>query len=477
MFAQHRGDNLSFQGLPLQSDVGVKATAMGGAYTSISGDLNSIYFNPAGLAGIKELQVSVGANSYSKLWRENQEYRPNRMFWTMAFYLQGLYTPDPANNGVWDYELAQDSTYIINPPELGKESFSKEAADWQYEKNDFKLNNIALAYPFEVIENNFVVSASYHNNSFLDYDRNDTYLDPHIGYDEYGVVPRVVTDTVSFSWSRFKRKRDGHLQDIKVALAYDYSEMFKFGIGINLLSGETTDYQYLDRVGIFDIAKDNRFRFSYDTLTTKIDGKSKFDAFSLNFGATILLDNLSLGMNIQTPYTINREWEYSYSTRDTSGSIITNKSGIDKFEIPATLTLGASINPIEEFTISFDYQLTDFGSGKISTANNDTTQRDWVNQNIIKFGIEYRPFDFLSLLAGYREIPATFVPDGAAIKDAGPDTKSYTMGFSLDLFSYGRLDAAYDIRQFKYYDSYFSNTNYAYESLTNFLVAYTYYIN
>ena len=134
VFAQHRGDNLSFQGLPLQSDIAVKSTAMGGAYTSISGDLNSIYYNPAGLADINEFQISVGANSYSKLWRENQAYRPNRMFWTMAFYLDGLYTPDPANNGIWDYELAQDSTYIVNPPQLGKEPFSEEAADWQYEK-------------------------------------------------------------------------------------------------------------------------------------------------------------------------------------------------------------------------------------------------------------------------------------------------------------------------------------------------------
>lgn len=159
-FAQHRGDNLSFQGLPLQSDVGVKSTAMGGAYTSMTGDLNSIYFNPAGLADIKELQVSIGANSYSKLWRENQAYRPNRMFFTMAFYLEGLYTPDPINNGIWDYELAQDSTYIVNPPKLGNEPFSKDAADWQNETDDLKFNNVALAYPIEIMENNFVVSAS-----------------------------------------------------------------------------------------------------------------------------------------------------------------------------------------------------------------------------------------------------------------------------------------------------------------------------
>ena len=41
-FSQHRGDNLAFQGFGLPDGNGVKALAMGGAYTSISGDINSL---------------------------------------------------------------------------------------------------------------------------------------------------------------------------------------------------------------------------------------------------------------------------------------------------------------------------------------------------------------------------------------------------------------------------------------------------
>ena len=96
--AQHRGDNLSFQGFSQNNNIGVKAIALGSACTSRTGELNSLFYNPAGLALIKNLQISFETNSHSKLWRENQAYRPNRMFWTMAFYLEGLYTPDPKNN-------------------------------------------------------------------------------------------------------------------------------------------------------------------------------------------------------------------------------------------------------------------------------------------------------------------------------------------------------------------------------------------
>ena len=75
-------------------------------------------------------------------------------------------------------------------------------------------------------------------------------------------------------------------------------------------------------------------------------------------------------------------------------------------------------------------------------------------------------------MAGYRYTTETFVPDGAAIKDRGPAATSYTLGASIKLFQMGRLDITYVIQHLKYYDSYFSNTNYVFESLDNFLFGY-----
>ena len=472
LFAQHRGDNLTFQGFPLNNNSGVKAIALGGAFTSQTGDVNSLFYNPAGLADIENLQISIGANSYSKLWRENQAYRPNRMFWTMAFYLEGLYIPDPKNNGKWDYELAQDSAYIVTPPALGLEPFSEEAADWQRKVDDFGLNNIAAAYPITISGHKVVVSAAYSRNAFLDFDRNDTYLDPHIGYDEYGVVQRVVTDTVRFSWSRFTRKRDGHVQNITAGLAYNITEKIKVGLSMNFLNGKTTDFQSLNRVGYFDIAKDNRFRFSYDTLDVAISGDSKFKATNFNIGAVIKLERMSLGFNIFTPYTLTREWNTAAITTNPAGATTTNNSAEDKFEIPASFSFGASITPIDQFTISLDYQIGNYSQGKFNLGQADSTQRDWIDQSDLRCGLEYRPFAFLSLLAGYRYTTETFVPDGAAIKDRGPAATSYTLGASIKLFQLGRLDIAYAMQRLKYYDSYFSNTNYVFESLNNFLVGY-----
>ena len=242
---------------------------------------------------------------------------------------------------------------------------------------------------------------------------------------------------------------------------------------MNFLNGKTTDFQSLNRVGYFDIAKDNRFRFSYDTLDVAISGDSKFKATNFNIGAVMKLERMSLGFNIFTPYTLTRDWNSATITTNPAGATTTNNSAEDKFEIPASFLFGASITPIDQFTISLDYQFANYSNGKFNLGQADSTQRDWIDQSDLRCGLEYRPFAFLSLLAGYRYTTETFVPDGAAIKDRGPAATSYTLGASIKLFQLGRLDIAYAMQRLKYYDSYFSNTNYVFESLNNFLVGYT----
>jgi hypothetical protein len=162
VLGQHRGDNLSFQGLNDVNATGVRAAAMGGTDVANTGDLSSIFSNPAGLADISSYQISVSANNYEKKWWENQDYRPNRQFTNLSFILDGLYTPNPENNGMWDYDaFFEDSTYIVNDPELGLDPYSEEAALWKNEESDFILNNIALAVPFRVSDIQFVASAAY----------------------------------------------------------------------------------------------------------------------------------------------------------------------------------------------------------------------------------------------------------------------------------------------------------------------------
>ena len=68
----------------------------------------------------------------------------------------------------------------------------------------------------------------------------------------------------------------------------------------------------------------------------------------------------------------------------------------------------------------------------------------------------------------YRIRPDIFVPDGAAIRDRGPDHESLTAGLRIQI-PFGWLDLALERRRMKYYDSYFSNTNFVNGSLVSFM--------
>ena len=56
------------------------------------------------------------------------------------------------------------------------------------------------------------------------------------------------------------------------------------------------------------------------------------------------------------------------TTTDTNGTVSQSVSGKDKFEIPASFTLGANIRPVDNVTVAFDYQLNKFSQGEFKLA-------------------------------------------------------------------------------------------------------------
>ena len=479
VFAQHRGDDLAYQGLDFINTNGVKALAMGGAYTSMSGELDALFYNPAGLVGINGFQMSINANSYNKLWRERQDYRPNRQVVTLSFILDGLYTPKPDYNGWYDYEVfLDDSTYTVNDPILGEDPYGEESADWQKKIRDSGINNIVAALPFKLLGKKFVLSAGYSNQVLVtNYDRNQTYLDPHPAYDGYGEIPDRVTsveDSLRINWYNYERERTGPLTNISSALSVALNNHLKLGLGINILSGKTDDFHALKKIGYFDLVEGyNVYRFSYDTSNVITKGSSSYAAAQFNIGAIVNLGKLNLGANFTLPYKIKREYDYTIETFTPDTTNIINYSNNDEMKIPFSFAFGLSINPISKFTIAFDLKHRPFKNAEFILAANDSTHRDWIDQTSFGIGVEYKPFDFLSILGGYKNIPQVFIPDGAAIKDRGPEADCYTMGISAKI-PYGRLDIAYEIRILKYYDVYYSNTNWAYESFKNISFGYTF---
>lgn len=480
IFSQHRGDQFAFQGLNNLNDNGVKATALGGAVTALSGDVSLMFYNPAGISNIKNIQITASANYSTNSWRENQNYRPNRLFVTLPFYLEGLYVPSPDQDGMYDHERLWtddnliDSSYIITAPTLGLDPYSEEAADWEEEESKFSFNNIAVAVPFSLSGEEFVVSAAYNNIiNIEDYDRNHTYLDPHIGYDAYGDIGRVNgVDTLVVNWSNYYRKSSGKMDNVALALSYKVADILNIGLGMNLSWGSSDDLLYLERIGTFHLINQQRFRYWYTDVYDEVKGNSNYSNTRFNFGFQFDFEQFKVGAKIDLPYTLEKEWDYTITYTDSISENVTAKNGIDKLNIPSIINLGVSYAPVDNFLFSIDYEFAAFSKATAEFTSPNSTFNSLPDRHTIRIGAEYTPIELISLMAGYRNIPSLFIPDGAAIQTSGPSSKSYTFGLSFNT-EFGRLDLAYEYRELRYYDSYYSNTNYNTNQYSNLLFGYT----
>lgn len=481
ILGQHRGDLFTFQGITNFNDNGVKATAMGGAVTALSGDVSMMFYNPAGISNIKNIQVTIAGNYTTNSWRENQNYRPNRLFVTLPFYLEGLYVPNPEQDGMFDHERLWtednliDSSYVLNEPKLGLDPFSEEAADWEESDSKFAFNNLAIAVPLNFSGEEFTVSAAYNNIlNINDFDRNGTYLDPHIGYFEYGGdIGRVDgVDTLVMNWSNFYRKSSGNMDNIAFAVSYKAADILSVGFGMNFSWGSSEDLLYLERIGTFHLMDDQRFRYWYTDVYDEIKGTSNYSSTRFNVGFQLDLDQFKLGVKIDLPYTVEKEWDYTFTYTDSISENSSQKQGTDKIEFPMVLNFGLSFLPVDNFLLSIDYEYAPYSKTKAEYSIPNTTSPEFPDRHTFRFGAEYTPIDLISLRAGYRDVPSLFIPDGAAIKTSGPSSKSYTFGFGINT-DFGQFNVAYEIRTLRYYDSYYSNTNYNTNEFTNLLFGYT----
>ncbi len=468
--AQHNGDAPAFQGFSNAGDVGVRALGMGGAFTAMTGDVSALFTNPAGLMGIDKLQLTVSFKSSKYTWWENQVYWGSRYFHSGNFILDGMIDPNPTYDGVW-----ADTLYYFNPNDFtlpkGGDEYSKDNADWEYPSDNFGLNNIAVALP---LGERLVIAASYNRMYNVHvYDRNDTYLDPHFGHRADPRVQEAYNDTLHMGWWQFDRARTGGVKAITGGVGFKLTDIIQLGLGVNYISGETDDAVNMDKWGTFDLVYSgtDKYRFFHETQSVQLSGTSKFSGLGLRFGTVFTFEKFNLGMDLRLPHTLEREWSYTVTENDGENS----SSGTDKLKMPLSFSFGVVVKPVNKVTLSFDLENNPYSDAEFEFADESlaAAHRGWADQNSYRFGIEFRPVDFLSLRAGYRNVSQVFVPQGAPYRDRGPSLESLTIGASVNIF-YGRLDVAYECGRLGYYDLYENNQNFASERRRNIIFGYTF---
>ncbi len=91
----------------------------------------------------------------------------------------------------------------------------------------------------------------------------------------------------------------------------------------------------------------------------------------------------------------------------------------------------------------------------------------------MRFGLEYKVDETISLMGGYQTQGAPFIGYAVADKDQGAPIDVYSCGLSLNIL-HGRFDVSYSYSQLKYYDVYMTNRNFTLERSQSVLFGYTF---
>ncbi len=389
-----------------EGGIGARAAAMGNAYTGVADDYSAIYFNPAGLAQLRQGQV------WGDLYNLN--------FDNSARY--------------YGSDLSDNRTFT-------------------------KLQSIGIAYPFPVLRGSLVFAFGYQRikdlDSFLNfsgYDGNSNGL-----YFDYGdQIGDVYFDSgVQRTQTVYN---DGNLSQWSFAAAMDLSPNFSAGLTINFYGGSSTytsDYlqEDIDNIYRFDT---NPIDFDYYLYQQKI--VSDYSGLELKLGGLFRLsEQVRLGATITFPMTltVTESWsendEIGYD--DLSYEALDLGSGEFDYDIKVPFKFGAGISFQQRYFLlsaSMDYRDWSQVEYAVPSDRSASDYRDLLDENAVirddyravlsySLGGEFNVMDSgMFLRAGYRRVP-TPLKDG----DGSFDKVYYSGGIGYKIDKSTTIDVSY----------------------------------
>ncbi|HEX7343884.1 MAG TPA: hypothetical protein VF398_06450 [bacterium] len=229
---------------------GARALALGGAYRALSDDLSGLYWNPAGLASVRRIEIGLGV---SQAWTTDETRIggsdvSNRLGRTRMNEV-GLVFPVPAYRGSLVFALGYQQVHGFDS--FG--TFQAQSADSTYQADELESGRLGLWSLGMAVDLSEIVSAGLAVRWWT-------------GYDDYSFDDQTVWDELN--WLRYNQTIDE-----------DYS-------GFNLLTGVLIKPIPSVRVGA---TLETPVKFSVDQSYDQVEqsssnGEYASDSFSENYG-------------------------------------------------------------------------------------------------------------------------------------------------------------------------------------------------
>ncbi len=483
------GDAFSFQGLERVFSTGVKALGLGGAFTAFSGDAGTLFYNPAGMAGMEKIQVSVSVNRHTDFRMEYDQFEPfvNKNLDMIEHLWAGLYdlTPEdsiwmkPFNTIVWD-----TTRFTVSPTQV--DYWDKDFATWYNSNSKIVLNHLIAAVPFMLLNRRVVVAGAFSQVPFLDDDQNNFYTPTAAVLDYRPLEYNQEATGQDFPWYRFSRFRSGVSRNVSVGVAVSPFQFLDIGLRYDYRSARSEDEMKLSEVALindFHLLEDYMY-LEKEKDERDIRGSSEFMSSSFEAGVLFRIPALNVGVRIRPGYTLKRTWEYAVTrtTQDTLGNDMVDEStstGENAISFPWCYSFGILLKATHRLNISLDVDWNPYSgnsydlNGMFYAHESDHSFRIWHDQTILRFGLEFTPAQWLSVTCGYAMVPELVRPLNYNYEVSLPKADVFSAGFSVYAL-HGRFDAAYQYYYNRTVDIYFTRNSYNRIDRGNCMFGYTF---
>jgi long-subunit fatty acid transport protein len=326
---------------------GARAMGMGGAFIAVADDATAASWNPAGLTQLKKPEISF-ALSY---FRRRDDFTSDK---------------HPETSGV-------------------QKSLSKD------------LNYLSLAYPFEFLERNMIVSLNY--QLLYEFKR-------HIRTE---VIEQTIAPPVQFR-QKVKFRQRGKLRTLSPAYAIEITPDFSLGFTFNIWTdnlfwsngweSDTIIYGKSYRGGMLN----SRGRLTSTVKSVDRDRYYGFSGFNMHIGFLWDINRfVTIGGVVKTPFTADLQHERVVvnTTKAPGGPYLRTKWRMDEdveLEMPLSYGLGVALRFSDRFTVSLDvfrtewdhFRLEDGSGNRISPTTGKLSHESPIKEtHQVRLGAEY----------------------------------------------------------------------------------------
>ncbi|MCR4437463.1 MAG: hypothetical protein QHJ34_00235 [bacterium] len=445
---QGYGGQLTFQGVDHCQLHSVASRAMGGV-TVATQDVASMFNNPAVLASLAGLRVSVGGAALSHHQEQKQNYAPVRYYANLSLLLEGLTSripdPNPELPGFTAADTVQRPYDDIGP------NWSRSSSS-QYPLHFF------AAVPFQVSAVKFCAglgAVQYADLSHF-YQHNNV-LSPSILSQRPLPTMRPSDDNpLVVDWYQTVRSRNGAIRGYGLALAARVEKLRSaFGVSALLLRGSSDDEEkYVGRGRLTFFA--NAFRADSVGWRLRKSGTSRFKGQEVALSWLLTGSHASLGLTVRPPAKIKRELSAeveSVGLNEVANAALVaglHAEGKDRLQLPWRGSAGLSITPKEWLILGFEYELRPYKSARyVDPFGKESSP--WLSSSPFRVGFELRALPWLAVRAGMRNEAEVFEPEGNQLPGEPVTYSVYSCGASL-IYGGLRVDLAVENSLMKYQD-------------------------